>query len=326
MRYVTGLIFSAWMMVLGSTFAQAQNPSLSLEILRTQESPGYFGVRLMVPEGTPPMEIQNIFVRNYSRSEKDRYEPLVSLIRDAGIQLVEADQMVSYRDRTGFRLFTLGDKEDTAFPALVVTKEEEPGMAFEAFALKYITPVYFEDVRYSFGGNVSDVFPERIAYLGADPVMVVGTFRRDLKTLMQVEAIGRQGEVKMRTFLDLDRPALENEARSLMSLWEALQKQETPGKPDSFSKIRQWLLPAFPWLMAFMGLLLIFLSIHRRSRRTDDDSDFVDGATIRPIPDKPSNPAGKIPDSFAPIEEKDLPFSVEDASAKKKNPPKKKGE
>lgn len=236
---------------LNTVFAQ----NLELELLRTTEAPGFFAVRIFPNSELKPLKIQNVFVKNFEAKEATKFNSILPVIREFGSLIIEQSEVEKYKTPS-YRLIYLGSKENETLN-FNPESEIEALDAFEAFTDIHLKPVFMENITVKFGGNISEVFPTKIDYLREDPVFFVGKFEREQKTRMEIQAVTQEGEIIAITPLHLEKFEKHELAEALPEIWENLY-QETQPKEKEYSL--KW-LSIFPFLLAAVGILLIFTAI-----------------------------------------------------------------
>ncbi|MCF7905712.1 hypothetical protein K9L63_00785 [Candidatus Gracilibacteria bacterium] len=279
-----------------STFGSpAFAQELEFEVIRTPETPGFFMVRIFPGERNTPFPLRDIYVANYNDSDASHYKELLPFLREIGGKVVPKDEIEKYTQSKHNRIVILGERKE-GFLHFQTENPEQILEEFESFARENLGPVILEDVSVDFGGNVSEVFPEKIHHVGVEPVFFIGKMERPLKTRMEISAISADGEIRATAPLHLEdneaaRGAL---AKELPNIWEDLwqsTKQKASFSHWGFSL--NW-NDLFPALLFVLGVLVIFFAL-RASQKEKKFNRDVD--TWIDLP----------PDQWS----QDIPFEVE---------------
>ena len=249
----------------------AQN--FEFEVFRTAESPGFFGIRLFPGRELSPLEIKDVFVINFKESE-EAYLKLTAMLENFGLSFINKDEINEYKLKKNTRLIILGEPID-GFLNFRLNSEEYILKDFEEFALEHLGPIYFQDVRIQFGGNISEVIPSQTDYWGGQELLLVGKFEKPMRTYTEIVGVSREGEIMASAVLDLrtfyDVPI----AYELPNIWE---ERLTGEKKENYNLF--W-LSVFSWLLGGGGvLLLIFIFFLQRKKRIPrqgllEDHDFI---------------------------------------------------
>ena len=251
--------------VLFPVISLAQN--FEFEVIRTEESPGFFAVRLFPPQGLSPIEIHDIFVQNITQHE-GAYTELISTLQSWGLTVVEKEQIPEYIQDKNVRIIVLGKAID-GFLNFHIEDPQYVSQEFEKFALEHLGPVFFQDIRFQFGGNISEVIPTQITYWGGQELLLVGKFEKPMRTYAEIIGVSSEGEVLASAILDLRTFYNTPLAYELGDLWEQRLQGDTEENYDLF-----W-LSAFSWILGGGGfLLLAFVLLTQIKKKRTRDSLF----------------------------------------------------
>lgn len=247
-RIFLGLVF---LLLSQPLFAQ----SLEFELLRTKEVPGFFVVRIFPNKNLQPLNIQNVFVKDFSKKENNLFEPILPIIREFGGKIIEKNEIEKFKNQN-YRLIYLGknQKDELSF---FPSEEEKILDEFEVFSEENLGQIFLENLSIKFGGNISEVYPSKIDFLGKDPVFFVGKFEKKQKTRMEIQAVSQEGEISAITPLHLEKFEDHELTEALPKIWEEAYKESQP-KETIYSL--KW-LTLFPWFLGILGVFFIFIAL-----------------------------------------------------------------
>jgi len=141
---------------------------------------------------------------------------------------------------------------------------------FESFAQENLGPVILEDVSINFGGNASDVFPQKIDRVGFEPIFFVGKIERPMKTRMEISGISAEGEIRATAPIHLEDEEIARGAlaKELPSIWEEFWKETQQKTSLSSWNISLGWSDLFPALLFLLGIIIVFCAI--RSTKKED--------------------------------------------------------
>ncbi len=299
----------------------AQAQSLEFETIRTETTPGFFALRIFPGNDLKPIPIENVYITNYQgRKQTESFVPILELLRELNATIIAPEQADQYQYDNAYRTIWLGS--GPAGELLFSPQSDDILSDFDAFSETNLGPVYLQNLDLKFGGNVSDVYPERIRFLGNQGT-VYGKFERPLKTRLELQATTQSQEIAAVTPIYLNDYEAHTEARSLPAKWEAAYKAAT--SKDTGKRLNyDWWLKLFPWVLFFTGLALILFASTRIFRHREDWYDFAMNTESNTEPKTDSVPQRNDSDHLKddwwnhPIEEtplykdweKNLPFEV----------------
>ncbi len=276
-----------------STLAQ----NFEFETIRTEESPGFFALRLFPTPNTSPIEIQDIFVKNYDKKNEKKYEDLLIVLGEFGAKIIEPKELLDYEFQSRNRFIFLGKGQDDHLnfqASSAKTALDE----FEDFATENLGIVFYENVKLDFGGNISEVYPPKIDYWGTEPVLIVGKFEKPMRTLTQISAISSEGEVVATSIIDLREFFPDPMAVDIPDIWEKMSAPEKTTKEPTW--ITFFWMSIFPWILGLIGVIIFFLYLlskflRYKAKKSDDEPFLVQNLSET---------------NFQELE-KNLPFEVE---------------
>ncbi len=270
----------------------AQN--FEFETIRTEESPGFFGIRIYPPENAFPMDVRDIFVKNFSAREAQIYEDLILVLGEFGAKIIETKEVVDFENNSNYRLIFLG-KEKTGKLNFQSNDEKTILEDFEQFAMENLGIIFFQDVKFDFGGNISEVYPEKINFWGTDPVLLTGKFEKPMRTLTQVSGVSKEGEIVATSMIDLREFVYDPMARDLPEIWEEMSAPTKNSKP-----LNPLWLSIFPWILGGVGGLLIFSMLTKAFVRNRRKNEAQEASVVQNMSES----------DFKDLED-NLPFEVE---------------
>jgi hypothetical protein len=235
------------------------NNSLDFDLIRTEETPGFFSVTVFPDEKTQPIEKEIVFVKNFSKLETKKYAPILSFLTELGATIIESPPL----ETNTKQMVSLGDSFENE-KNFSLNETQNPLESFEEFSLQNLQPVFFKNIHAEFGGNVSQVEQFKTNIIGDTGVTFIGKFEKDMRTRMLLQA-DREGEERIQFELPLDLSdttlSASPVANELPQLWEQLhhKKREIPSTKINFT--------FFPWMLAGIGILLLVGIFIRRSLR-----------------------------------------------------------
>ena len=254
--------------------------SFQFETIRTTETPGFFAMRLFADESSTPLDIQNVFIKNFINEEVELYADILLVINELGSLIITPEEIKPYRNRANHRFIFLGEPSKNALN-FKITNKETALEDFEKFSLKNLGPVFFQNATLTFGGNVTEVYPKIINHLGAEPVLLIGKFETPMQTLAQITATSTMGEITANAILDLREYYDDPVAQDLPDMWQEL------AAPSFAARIQdiKW-LSLFPWIIGGAGFSLIFWSFWKnKSKRHVPNTVFPSKDPRNPDPE-----------------------------------------
>jgi hypothetical protein len=124
---------------------------------------------------------------------------------------------------------------------------------FEYFSLHNLKPIFFQNLRTEFGGNISEVSKLEQGITSDPGITFIGKFEKNIRTRMVIISEDRNEFTQFEAPLDLTDSvfSLSPLAKELPSLWEQLhQKTEKSSSSNSF-----------PLLLWIGGVILFILCI-----------------------------------------------------------------
>lgn len=262
--------------------------NFEFEVFRTEETPGFFGIRIFPGKTLAAMDIKDVFVQNYPEDEKDIYGSLIPTLRNYRLQVIDTDQLEEFSNNKRLRITILGE-EIEGFLNLKLSSKESASADFQKYLLENLGPTFFQDVRFNFGGNISEVLPSQISYWGGEEIFLVGKFEKPMRTYAEIVGVTTEGEVMASAIFDLRSYLDVPIAHDLPDIWEErLRASEEKEDYDLF-----W-LPLFSWILGGLGgIILVFVLISQvRQNRNEKPECLFDN------------------ENYKKLREEELPFEV----------------
>jgi hypothetical protein len=311
------ICFKKWLMkkftliLLALFVSRSVSAGFEFETMRTEEVPGFFLVRIFPDYEAQPLNIQNVFVKNYVQSEAPQYESLFPIIEEMGGLLVERNQLANTLLRADNRVIILGKsiQNQLSFQA---DDSEENIKNFQTFAQEKLQPIYLQKLETKFGGNVSEVYSNTKDLVGENPIIIVGKFETERRTRMEISGITPEGELRLSASLDLDDPNLSRPqvVREIPQVWEEFfqnaQKAKQPEKNSIFSKLpmlENW-KNTFPILLGFLGILILVFAFKSAKKKYQSHMHLEELDDSVPL-------STAQPQTFSPKAPEKPPFEVE---------------
>ena len=261
-------------------FFVAQASAFEVEIYteRTEQAPGFFAVTLEPPTQGEPMEIHNVYVKNFDEEQGQLFDELLPLITEFGGKVIEKEEENRYAQKEDVRLVALGDSFDHKAEFVFIPRSKQKALEdFDHFASTQLLPIYLQNLSIETGGNVQEIYPKRVPYMTNEPIRFVGKFLQPMKTRVEIVAVSNQGEMVATIPLDLDNEEYIVIPNLLADEWEAMKNNTVYQPPSRWSEA---LLNLFPWLLALLGLGVILWVI---ARHRHEPSDSLMGEYIEEI-------------------------------------------
>ncbi len=234
-----------------SVFAQ----DLEFNVVRTSHSPGFFAVKLYPGSHLVPLDIHDVYVKNYDDNKAMIYQELILMLNELGTNVIEENEVAEYLSDPYTRLIFLGNEKEgyLNFKAIDANLLMED---FENFSTENLGSIFLQDIQIDFGGNISDVYYENLEFLGNGPVLAIGKFARPMRTRMVVSGVSNKGELNATAIADLRTYTEDPLVQLLPDMWEELANPPVP-KSDKPS----WWFAIFPWGLGLIGILIVSFSL-----------------------------------------------------------------
>jgi len=237
------------------SLTQAQN--IGYEVIRTQESPGYFALRVYPGDQLPPLEVETVFVENFtSKAERKQYKLLSQAILNSGTQVISSTQAALLVDSPNYRLVLLGGPAQNRWLQFKANTNSDIIKKFEDFSQTKLGPVYLSGLKADFGGNIEQVRPEEAPYLDESSVYFVGKFDRPIKTRVSLSGETNDLVVQADGVMDLTTFTPHQASGVLPQLWKDLN----PTTVAEGWNIKKIITNSFPILLALIGLAIMWLA------------------------------------------------------------------
>ena len=220
------------------------------------------------------MLINDVFVMYFEEEEAAAYEPVFQIIEERGGLIIARDRISEYVTAKYNRIVYLGlNVQAPQAIQFVVDDQMQVESAFLEFWREELGPVYMQDLEMTYGGNISEVYPRRHAFLTDQPVTFVGKFEKEMKTRATISAVSEVGLVETDVPLELQNTNLIAKRNDLAEYWDQVriwdERVELPEQDTWRLRWRQY----FPYILAALGGLLIFwgLFLFRSSKKEEED-------------------------------------------------------
>lgn len=310
------------LLVAFSIVLSTQAQSLEFETVRSQSTPGFFALRIFSGSDLSPMPVENVYVKNFKNEKAaTHYQPLLDSLATIPAQVLTVEEAKPLLLSQSHRLIWLGGQAPLG-QLHFTTTDSDVMAAFTDFVKSHLGPVYLTNLNLDFGGNISEVYPEQIRFLGEETT-VYGKFERPIKTRFELTANAANGEISAVTPIYLDQYVPLSDSYTLAEDWEAAYRAAT--NPQSSTFYSSFWLSAFPWLLFLGGLVLIALASLQVWRREDASKEppLKKGSTAeKPRVNQLTKEWWEHPIEETPMYqnwEKNLPFEVikKDTKSKK---------
>lgn len=244
-------------LILIPSFCNGSN-SLDFDLIRTEETPGFFSVTVFPEKEMQPIQKEIIFVKNFSKLDTKKYAPILSFLTELGATVVNSPITESNTRQIVSIGNSFGNEKNFS-----LNKNENPLDSFEAFSLQNLQPVFYQNIYAEFGGNISQVEQFKTNIIGDRGVTFIGKFKKNMRTRMVLLANQSEQHIQFELPLNLSDASLSSSpiAKELPQLWEQLhnKKNDISSTKNNFS--------FFLWILAGMGTLL-FVGIFIRKSLT----------------------------------------------------------
>lgn len=279
MKKLFGILFLFG--IVCSTPVLAQN--FEFETIRTEQTPGFFMMRIFPLEGNKTIPVNPIFVKNFSQSEEDVYEELMPFIQELHGVVIEKEDLRFYTEDSENKIVFLGAPEK-GYLHFKINRSDDGLAAFQSFQQKHFENIVFRNIEMKFGGNIYDVLPSYIPDITSDPITIIGKFRKDMKTRLEIKGEIAEGIIESIEPLNIQDKSYSQTplAKQIPDLWEELWKRENPSpSTQEIPKTIHWLEwnNYFPILLFILGIVCFVAAIRSINKNYDpllDEEDFVE--------------------------------------------------
>lgn len=230
--------------------------NLDFDLLRTEETPGFFSVTVFPDEETKPIPKEIEFVKNFPKTETKKYAPILSFLTELGATIIESPSQKT--DHT--QIISIGNSfgNETNFE---LHDNKNPLDAFEEFSLQKLQPTFFQNIHAEFGGNIHNVEQLHTNIVGDKGITFIGKFEKDMRTRMLLHANQEETDIEFEIPLNLQDKMLSHSpiAKELPQLWEQLHNKKTNILPT------KWDFSFFPWILGGIIILILIGIFVRRS-------------------------------------------------------------
>jgi len=271
------------------SFQQSAAQNIAYEVIRTQEAPGYFALRVYPGSDLPELEVETVFVENFdSTAERKKFTNLSQSLKNTGLSLLSSTQATELVGSDKHRLVLLGGPVQNRW--LQFAPQDYTGLSeqFEMFSLTKLGPVYLSNINAEFGGNVSQVRPDQVPFLDDQSTYFVGQFDKEMKTRVSLSGETPELTVQADGIMDLTTYKPHQADSMLENLWKEL----TPTNAATIVNPSLWNLKSivtssFPFLLGFIGLLLMYLAAKPSKLKTGMIAQMDDIFWHTPIEETP---------------------------------------
>ncbi len=271
------------------TLNQALAQNIAYEVIRTEEAPGYFALRVYPGEDLPALEVETVLVENFSnKAERKKFTPLVKNLKNTGLKVLSAEEATALVGDENYRLVLLGGPTQTRWLQFKPEDFLNLNEQFEMFSLTKLGPVYLSNIQANFGGNVTAVRPEQVPFLDDKSTYFVGQFDKAMKTRVSITGETPELTVQADGVMDLSTFKPHEASNVLSSLWADLTPDNKSKTPSNFNvDLKDIVTNSFPFLIALIGLALIYISARPSRLRTGMIDQLDDLFWRTPIEETP---------------------------------------
>ncbi len=265
MKIFFGVLSTLFLLLCNNVFAQ----SIQFETIRTVETPGFFLVKIFPSSKNEPLQIQNVFVKNFNEKDSTIWEEILTILNDFDGKIIDQEDFKNIKETATNRIVFLG-KPFENYLNFSPNNPDKIFEEFETFTTENLGPVFFQNLSVEFGGNVSEVYPSKIDFLGEQGGVFVGKFERPMKTRILIRTISPAGEIEAFSAVDLNDESLAKHplAISLPKIWEEFWSAENKKESTSFDN--KW-FSIFPWILGGIGVIFIFLAFKGKKEKTIEE-------------------------------------------------------
>jgi hypothetical protein len=269
-----------------NVFAQ----SIEFETIRSLETPGFFLVKIFPSSTNEPLEIQNVFVKNFPEKENETWAEILTILNDFEGKIIDKKDFENIKTSATNRIIFLGEPYEN----YLNFSPQDPSKIFEefeTFTSENLGPIFFQNLSVEFGGNISEVFPNKIDFLGENGAVFVGKFERPMKTRILIRTTSKTGEIEAFSAIDLNDGTLAKHplAISLPKIWEEFWSVENRKANEDFDK--RWFF-IFPWILGGIGILFIIIAFKGRKEKTINE--ILDRKNLNSLPTFENNPPFEV--------------------------------
>ena len=230
--------------------------SLEFELVKTEETPGFFAVTIFPVQDEELISKDITFIKNFSIEEISVYKPVIQFLNEIGAKVVDSIPV----ENASTNIVSLGDSIPRS-KNFHLESEEIPLEQFENFSLHNLRPIFFRNLQAKFGGNISGVSTLEKSITNDPGIAFLGKFEKNIRTRMVILSDDNNEIVQFEAPLDLtdSQFSLSPLAKQLPSLWEQLHHKKINNSSNYFS--------LFPWILGGIILFILFVIFIRYTRR-----------------------------------------------------------
>lgn len=253
-----------------SSFSAVSAQNIAYEVIRTEEAPGFFALRVYPGSDLPELEVETVFVENFRhKRERKQFASLNQNLKEAGLQVLSATEATAFVDDEHYRLVLLGGPKQARWLQFNPPINQNLNEAFEMFSLTRLGPVYLSNIKAEFGGNVQQVRPDQAPFLDDKSTYFVGQFEKEMKTKVTITGETPDITVQADGVMDLSTYKAHQGSTVLQTLWNELKPdQNEANKTSTTFDIKKLITNSFPFLLAILGLNIMYLATRPSKLRT----------------------------------------------------------
>ncbi len=234
--------------------------SLELELIRTEQVPGFFAVRIFPNKNLKQIDVEDIFVKNFEKEDSIIFSELIPILEELSGTVIEKNRLKEYLLPYN-RIILLGGEKIDNFIHFIPEDNQDVLTQFDKFAEENLKQPILLDIQATFGGNISEVYPKKIPTMTDSPIFFVGKFKKPLKTKMEITALTNEGEITAITPLKLQNFEETEFSNSLPEIWEEIYNSTLPSKKTK-NITNNIFISIFPWVLGSLGLILIIFAVN----------------------------------------------------------------
>jgi len=253
-----------------SSFSAVSAQNIAYEVIRTEEAPGFFALRVYPGSDLPELEVETVFVENFRhKRERKQFASLSQNLKEAGLQVLSATEATAFVDDEYYRLVLLGGPKQARWLQFNPPINQNLNEAFEMFSLTKLGPVYLSNIKAEFGGNVQQVRPDQAPFLDDKSTYFVGQFEKEMKTKVTITGETPDITVQADGVMDLSTYKTHQGSTVLQTLWNDLKPNQSDTNKASIEfDIKKLITNSFPFLLAILGLSIMYLATRPSKLKT----------------------------------------------------------
>ena len=253
---------------------RAENNFLgNINIIRSPESPGFLLVEIIPDQRTPEIAIENVLVINNEEPKSAESDILQKIWKQKKWQIITTTNLQGLIRKNNERFIfpgknDLADKERDiiVFLGNLSKNKDERRKIINELITRISQPVTWSKLEIETGGNIIEIFPRKIYFIGKESVFFIGKFRQDIATKIKIKYFN-ETEEKVRTeFIDLKniKKTIPGEA-DLAKIWNDFSQGKRVGQEIKIGKL-SFLNDYFPFVLIFIGSSLLVFGLKNRRK------------------------------------------------------------